>query len=379
MYSKDRFGGLDLLRFLAASLVMLFHFTVVSWHLPISPNYEVTGAPDYRELSGIDIGWIGVEIFFVLSGFVIAQSADGRSAFQFLRGRAGRLLPTVWICATITLGAVVFFKMKLLGPVFSSYLKTIVLYPNGPWISNIYWTLIVEIAFYTIILVTLLANVFRYIEALAIGLVVFSAIYLTGLAFFDWARIQPYYLAQHGCFFGLGILIWLIHVRGSSFVRIFFLIFALLACLLEICVIGNGQLSGYQLWLAPLVWLAAIVVIHVSIARPGSGGGEVTRTLGLVTFPLYLVHEKLGAGILRVAPISGRWMALALAVAVVLSVSFMVLKVEPLIRYWLELALDWFARNCIPKLVLMYLNKKTVSVADWSDDLLIAKNGKQIT
>jgi peptidoglycan/LPS O-acetylase OafA/YrhL len=127
---------------------MLFHLAVVSQKLEISPNYRVAGAPDFPELSFLSVGWVGVEIFFVLSGFVIAQSADGRAAFDFLRGRAGRLMPAIWICATITVVIVLLFKMALLGPVFSSYIKTLVMYPNGPWISNVYWTLTVEIMFY---------------------------------------------------------------------------------------------------------------------------------------------------------------------------------------------------------------------------------------
>src|SRR2546430_146899 len=105
MQTKYHFGGLDLVRFFSACLVMIFHLGVVSRRLPISANYGVVDAPDFPELSVFDIGWVGVEIFFVLSGFVIAQSADGKSAYRFLVGRAGRLLPAIWICATITLVA----------------------------------------------------------------------------------------------------------------------------------------------------------------------------------------------------------------------------------------------------------------------------------
>jgi exopolysaccharide production protein ExoZ len=363
MHSKCYFGGLDLVRFFAACLVMLFHYAVVSWHLPISPNYGVAGAPDYPELSVFDIGWVGVEIFFVLSGFVIVQSADGKSAYQFLRGRAGRLLPAIWVCATITLGTVIFFRMNLLGPVLSSYLRTIFVYPNGPWISNVYWTLIVEIAFYAAIFLILLANAFKYIEAFAVVLIISSAIYIAGLIFLDWGRIHAYYLAQHGCFFGLGILFWLCRARGPSGFRVSLSIFALFACVLEICFVANGQLSGSHLWLAPLVWGVAVAAMYVSITLPG-GGIKFTRVLGLMTFPLYLVHEKLGSGILRIAPISGRWAAMILAIVVVISVSFLVLKVEPLMRFRLERVLDGLVSKCVPRRILTQLNKRAISIAD---------------
>src|SRR5258706_15154943 len=45
-------------------------------------------------------GWGGVEIFFVISGFVIANSASRSSPTEFLLGRALRLYPAVWVCAT---------------------------------------------------------------------------------------------------------------------------------------------------------------------------------------------------------------------------------------------------------------------------------------
>src|SRR5712675_1260110 len=54
-------------------------------------------------------GWVGVEIFFVISGFVIANSASKSSATEFLVGRALRLYPAVWVCATATLLVLVLF------------------------------------------------------------------------------------------------------------------------------------------------------------------------------------------------------------------------------------------------------------------------------
>jgi exopolysaccharide production protein ExoZ len=359
MQSKPHFGGLDLVRFFAANLVMIFHFGVVSRKLPISPNYGVVGSPDYPELALFDVGWVGVEIFFVLSGFVIAQSADGRSAYAFLRGRAGRLMPTIWICASITLVTVLFFKMQLLGPIFSSYLNTMVVYPNGPWISNVYWTLIVEIFFYGAVFVTLALDAFRFIEFVSAILIIFSSVYLVGVTVFGWDRIHVYFLAQHGCFFGLGVTIWLCHAKGVSGPRAFFMVLSFLFCLVEICFVGNGRLTGAEFWLAPLVWTISIAAICASVLLPAKGG-EFTRMLGLMTYPLYLVHEKLGSGILRIAPLTGKWAALFFAVSVVMLIAFLVVKSERAIRVRLEAALDWLVQRTIPAKILWLLHRRTI-------------------
>ena len=74
--------------------------------LPLRPNPAAAGALDGAKLSaGLapwgSFGWIGVEIFFVISGYVIASSAEGAAPRTFLRRRAQRLLPAAWVCATI--------------------------------------------------------------------------------------------------------------------------------------------------------------------------------------------------------------------------------------------------------------------------------------
>ena len=67
----QRLIGVDLVRILAALVVTIVH-------------YFPTGLPS---------GWVGVQIFFVLSGYVIAASAQSGSAGDFVRSRFLRLFP----------------------------------------------------------------------------------------------------------------------------------------------------------------------------------------------------------------------------------------------------------------------------------------------
>ena len=58
------------------------------------PKRLMPNRPSFPELTPIAwVGWVGVEIFFELSGFVIAYSAEGASAFVFFRSRFFRLMP----------------------------------------------------------------------------------------------------------------------------------------------------------------------------------------------------------------------------------------------------------------------------------------------
>jgi hypothetical protein len=86
--------GLDLIRFAAAVMVIFFH---LSWK---SQNPDIAFAA----------GWVGVEIFFVLSGFVIMGSASGANVATFARKRFARLYPAAIACAVINLAVLVPFS-----------------------------------------------------------------------------------------------------------------------------------------------------------------------------------------------------------------------------------------------------------------------------
>ena len=350
-----RLLGLDLIRFGAATLVMMFHLAVVSWNLPnLSPNYGVAGAPQYPELDFLSIGWVGVEIFFVLSGLVIAQSANGKSAIRFARNRLGRLLPAVWICSTITLIVVLIFQMDPAGIAIPNYLRSLIIHRNGPWISGVYWTLAVETFFYGLIFLLLWFDAFKYIEKFAVLLGIYSSVYLVGVSCFGWHPKSAHFLGQHGCFFSLGILIWLCSEIGINLTRASFCAAFLVSGILEICTISNGVLAGYHLWAAPIIWLASLLAIILSIFLRWEGT-NLTGQLGLMTYPLYLVHDQFGSGILRVSIWTGKYFALGLATATMLLLSWIIVQAEPPIRRLIENWFDWLGENLIPAYLIRSL------------------------
>jgi peptidoglycan/LPS O-acetylase OafA/YrhL len=357
-----RLLGLDLVRFGAAALVMMFHLAVVSWNLPnLSPNYGVIGAPQYPELACLGVGWVGVEIFFVLSGLVIAQSANGKSAFRFARNRLGRLLPAVWICSTITLIVVLAFQMDGAETAIPNYFRSLIIHRNGPWIGGVYWTLAVETFFYGMIFLLLWFDAFKHIEKFAILLGIYSSVYLVGISYFGWHRISAHFLGQHGCFFSLGILIWLSSEVGITLTRLLFCAAFLVSAILEICTLGNGVLTGYDLWAAPAVWLASVVAIVISLFL-GKEGTTLTGQLGLMTYPLYLVHDQFGSGILRLSTWTGKYFALGLAAAAMLALSWIVVQFEPPIRRLIEMSFDWLEQNLIPTCLIRSLARSGAKI-----------------
>jgi peptidoglycan/LPS O-acetylase OafA/YrhL len=361
---KDyHFGGLDLVRLFAASYVMVYHLAVVSWTVPdvdISPNYGVPSAPHFPELWFFETGWVGIEIFFVLSGLVIAQSANGKSAYQFFRGRAGRLLPTIWISASATALILLTLRYGDLRSVVANYFRTLVVYRNGPWVSGVYWTLSVEIFFYASIFLLLSINAFRQIEKFAILLGGASSAYLVGVIFFGWHQQSPNHLLQHGCFFSLGILIWLCSSFGFTASRLLFSGLMIIADIMEICFVSQGQLDIFSTWTAPTVWIISVAAICVSVCS-SFRGNAFTRQLGLITYPLYLIHVVLGAAILRVNPWTGRYAALALAISGAFTASWVATRLARRPMAWIVAALDRVA-FALPNWLLKPFSKATSSV-----------------
>src|ERR1700728_2371472 len=98
--------GVDAIRCLAAVLVMVFHFSFWIWAgSAYHPGLGIP-PPDYAWLTPLtSAGWVGVQIFFVISGFVIVYSVGDATPFGFFRSRFLRLVPAAWICSSITMAA----------------------------------------------------------------------------------------------------------------------------------------------------------------------------------------------------------------------------------------------------------------------------------
>ena len=85
---RGRIETLDLLRAVAVLAVVLFHYA-----------FRGAAADGFTHISWADAapfakyGYLGVQLFFVISGFVIAYSADGRTATAFAIARVSRIYP----------------------------------------------------------------------------------------------------------------------------------------------------------------------------------------------------------------------------------------------------------------------------------------------
>ncbi|WGF89083.1 acyltransferase family protein [Marinivivus vitaminiproducens] len=360
----DYLYGLDLIRFASAVLVAFFHLGFSTWASPTSGGSKlIEGAytlPAFAHFTWF--GWVGVQIFFVISGFVIANSANGATPMAFLRSRVLRLYPAVWVCVPLT--ALVLLAEGLTANLRDKTIASMLLIPVGPWIDGQYWTLGVEIVFYACVFSMLALGVFRWIEAFAVLLAAVSGVFLVAHAFFadlDFlvegkARVL---LLAHGVFFSLGILIWLWSQNRLSLLGHVAVAFATFGAALQIRdhTLGMSErvtespfVIGEYWAVAVAVWAASCLAIMLSFTmrhafdRLSPGILSAIRAAGLATYPLYLLHFAIGVAAMREWSQAGLSPALGLfvVVAALSAAAWLVSGVaEPWIRGWLRKGFAW--------------------------------------
>ena len=351
--TKQLYPGLDMIRFSAAIMVTLYHLTYHGWRL---------GAADDRFFSEgftriapfFTCGYVGVPVFFVLSGFVIAFSATGKTASRFLQSRVLRLYPAVWICATLT-------ALTILGePSFwERYLHSLTLYPAGPWVDGVYWTLAVEITFYGLVVLVLAGFGDKAITTLGFALGTVSAgfwlmrfgDFLGGSRFrtlFSGLESQVGNLLVHGLYFALGIMLWSITEKGLSRAKLVMTGVCLVAGVIAMTAAARYELTDAggprrDLIVVPLLWVLAVCAMAASARWNGPLSSRldkrrrIIRTVGLATYPLYLVHEVVGLKLMSsLGPVVGARMALLVSLGFVLSFAFGTVYLEKFPRMLLS-------------------------------------------
>lgn len=344
---RNMASGLEIIRFLSAVAVVNYHFTCLAAREPIWPTglrAAMGVAPDFGELAPIFwFGWVGVEIFFVVSGIVITYSAWGTDARGFLRSRILRLAPALWFFATLTL--LVTFLYSPLGAkeIGVLYIKSILLTPIGPWLDGVYWTLVVEAAFYALIWMFLYANrVARLREfthlwasittllavATLVGHLAGGPEYLIKIRESYWGRIL---LLTTGPYFILGMALYFVMRDGPRKDHLALLAASFIASEIHIYIFADGHAGTRGMPGGPLVPCAvfALAVACAALSLVMSGGRQkkgcgrrlrILRVLGMATYPLYLLHGITGAWVLGRMLEAGVNRFLSLGLAVVLCI-----------------------------------------------------------
>lgn len=312
---KDhRIGWLDSFRAFAVIGVVLLHLTN-----PTTSHY-----PHHDFFLHIfRFGYLGVQLFFIISGFVISYTLEhtpGFWSFQF--NRFSRLFPAMLLCSLLTFGLAALLDnpaqfpdshewhnllpgFTFINPHLWSLTGT-----SYHWINGSYWTLWVEVQLYLFASVLFYSNkqhFFRNILLAGLGLSLMK--YLPGYALNNFGDTVAHYgltgffrgwnyageLFNLSFFIGwflLGALFYRLYSTGWS--RLLVLAFALvMACLLRDAFnyfkesagpLGTGMviICGLFFWM---------ILRKKPLIIPG---GALLKRTGRISYTVYLVHEVNG-------------------------------------------------------------------------------------
>lgn len=292
--SAQRTYVLDLLRFLAAIAILLYHYGF--------RGHAADGLCDvgFPALVGaVKYGYLGLYVFFMLSGYVILWSALRRGAADFLVSRALRLYPGFWICCTISFLAMLAFGGERYHATWPAYWENMTLlsgFFDVPWVDGAYWALFVEVKFYLLVFLVLTLKQERRFE-LFLGLWLVAAVTLA-----HWnlsPRWKDYLIVNYSAYVIAGCLFFILQTRGVTLYRLILLASSFAFGLER--VLGARAALAEHYGVEFSAWVIAGVVVALfaffgAIARGWNPLGRVAwlAVLGGMTYPLYLLHHNLG-------------------------------------------------------------------------------------
>ncbi|HEY5837075.1 acyltransferase family protein [Streptomyces sp.] len=324
----ERLAVLDGLRFAAALSVVLFHFLGQApetfrwiWGQPYERVFPV--AHGY-----FAFGRLGVELFFLISGFVIAMSGWGRTPREFFVSRVSRLYPMYWIAVLLTAAFLTVADTPFGRPGLRTVIANLTMLQTPLGVENldsVYWTLWPELCFYLMFAVVVWRGVTYQRVVLLCGLWTLAAAlapaadndlvtllvnpvsapyFIAGMAFHLMYRFRPSPLL-----WGIVAMSWLLAVQF------------LLAP-------ARGRID-WTAWSPAKGWLLlAVSTCFLLVAAVALGWTRRIRwrrlsTAGTLTFPLYLIHDSLGVSLTHA--LSGRispWALVALLTSALVALSY---------------------------------------------------------
>ncbi len=172
--SRERLRSLDVIRGIAVAGVLAFHGLATTWHAHHRPAFYLWPA---------GAGKLGVDAFFVLSGYVITKSwgsrpTDLKTSRAFMSRRIKRLFPVYWaslVVYTLLRARQLFHSWHGIGTLFLHVIGMQFVLPNAAYqINSVYWTLTTQIHFYLLFPLLIYAMRRLRVGSALIAIVLFS-------------------------------------------------------------------------------------------------------------------------------------------------------------------------------------------------------------
>lgn len=290
-----RLALLDLLRLAAALSVVAYHW--LFWGIEHDAIHSFSTTPVSRIAA---YGFLGVQLFFLISGFVIFLSASGRGPSAFAAGRATRLYPAYWAGVALTSATLLLTAQTPPRELLPKLLANLTMAPavfRQPQLDGVYWTLTLELQFYALVFLFLLLRKRHWLDAF---FPLWSIAMLGTTLFLPGVARLPLCGDLFTLFAG-GAIIAMVSRAGWTPLRAAGLLASVAGGV--VATIRHAEESG-DAATDPLVLGIVVVLLFVLVlvlTRPAVAALPVpgSRFLGALTYPLYLSHAVFGYALLN--------------------------------------------------------------------------------
>ncbi|MFE0047688.1 acyltransferase family protein [Streptomyces albireticuli] len=289
--SAPRLYVLDGLRIIAALMVVMFHYVSLrgGWGQDTSDIF-----PELKPFARY--GWLGVEVFFLISGFVICMSTWGRTLGDFVMSRVSRVYPAYWVAIGLTTLIVSLWPQVRQVHSYDDVLTNLTMLQTGfgVWdVDGVYWTLFVELKFYVLFaavvatgvtyrkcvlfcaLWTVVAMTATQVDSKLLtmwAMPLYAPYFVAGIAFYLMYRYRPTALLWGIA--GLSLLLAQHHLTKR---------------------VADNSTHDIAVWPARLIVLAAFVIMAlIAVGACNKIQWRWLSTAGALTYPLYLLHQYIG-------------------------------------------------------------------------------------
>lgn len=299
-----RFYEIDLLRFLAALSVVFYHYTYRGYALG---HYSPLAFPELGRITRY--GYLGVELFFIISGYVVLLSAQGKTVRRFFLSRVTRLYPAFWVACTLTFIVKMLWGTGTLGDTqmpsmlhasplqYGVNMTMLHQFLNVAEMDSAYWSLTIEITFYLLIAILIGFDLLKHLTLVIALWLAYTA--LPG-AVREGTLFTQLFFPAYAPFFAAGMLLYLMQQpAGRTWPRYALLLASyLLGLRASLGRVGSLVLLYHEPFSKPVV--AAIisaffgVMTLVAFRKIDLNRFTWLMWLGALTYPLYLLHSDIG-------------------------------------------------------------------------------------
>ena len=294
------------------------------------------------ELAG---GWIKycavfIDLFFIISGFVITLSVSNKSVTYFFKSRVVRLFSVYWLCAFITYIVTVLYGAPRFHATFGQFLFNLTLlqdFFDVKRVDGAYWTMSVELRFY--VLATWLA--LSVIYPLVQGHIIVKVIDL--FLMFEWS---PAFIA--GMLMADSYKSNKINIKNGTAIFICFILSTLHRMIYAKMAMIIYQETFSKPIIAAVMFSIYAILLLVVLGRLKWLNKSYFLYLAIITYPLYFEHQRIGYIIFNnLMGNHNKYLILSGTITLMITASFIIVKyiAGPLSNYlekYLGLIIDFF-------------------------------------